>query len=102
MTRDTAMHNTDDDLIIQQFDGNMSVCSLDSISVKVSESCNLSEYPIPVLITQRQPKLCQPDRVSTRVTINHQSKKLSTATQLPIVVNLNPRSIYNKKVSSKL
>ena len=96
------MHNTDDDLIIPQFDGNVSVCSLDSISVKVSESCNLSEYPIPVLITQRQPKLCQPDRVSTRVTINHQSKKLSTATQLPIVVHLNPRSIYNKKSEFKI
>ena len=52
---------------------------------------------IPVIITNRQPTLPQCERVPTRVIINHQSKKLLTATQLPIVINLNPRSVYNKQ-----
>ena len=98
----------DDDQSISQYDGNITISSLDSSILSTNESdinCNMSDSRIPVIITARQPYVHQPDRVQTckkskvsaNITINRKSKKLSTATQLPIVVNLNPRSIYNKK-----
>ena len=53
--------------------------------------------PIPVIINERPPMKNVPDRVPTIVKIKLKSKKVVTASELPVVVNLNPRSIYNKK-----
>ena len=53
--------------------------------------------PIPVIISQRLPKPVFTARTQTIRTIKYNSKKVVTAFQLPVVVNLNPRSIYNKK-----
>ena len=63
----------------------------------------LTPQPIPVLITHRltSSKPCQADRVSANIIIKHSNKKVLIATQLPLVVNLNPRSVYNKKEEFK-
>ena len=50
-----------------------------------------------MLITKRFPVPNVQPRVPTLVRIKQKSKKVLTASQLPVVVNLNPRSIYNKK-----
>ena len=95
-------YSTDDDYVIPQYDGNLTDISLDSSLSSISESdINMSNKSdisfIPVIVTQRLPKESQADRVSANVNIKRQCKKVVTATQLPVVVNLNPRSIYNKK-----
>ena len=99
----------DDDLPIPQFDGNISLVSTDSNNCE-SESVhiNISKYhecndpqPIPVLITERPPKPSLLPRTSAVRVIKYNSKKVVTATQLPIIVNLNPRSVYNKKEEFK-
>ena len=50
-----------------------------------------------MLITKRFPVPNVQPWVPTLVRIKQKSKKVLTASQLPVVVNLNPRSIYNKK-----
>ena len=74
-----------------QVDGNMSVSSNRS---SVSE--NVSECKIPVQISlHRKPKI-QSDRLtSSRKTIKRKNNVLK-ALELPKVMNINPRSIYNK------
>ena len=99
-------YSTDDDYVIPQYDGNLTDISLDSSLSSISESdINMSNKSdisfIPVIVTQRLPKESQADRVSANVNIKRQCKKVVTATQLPVVVNLNPRSIYNKKEEFK-
>ena len=52
---------------------------------------------IPVWITNREEFKQFSARVPTRNNITiKRSNKLLTAVQLPVVVNLNPRSVYNK------
>ena len=87
-------NNNDDDLPIPQYDGNV---TLDSDYE--SESDN---YPIPVIITNSRPsKLCVSPRKTCNIPVRYQSKKVFTATQLPVIVNLNPRSVYNKRQEFK-
>ena len=56
---------------------------------------------IPVLITDRTTAPSVPKRKPCNITIKR-SNKLLEAVQLPIVVNLNPRSIYNKAEEFKI
>jgi hypothetical protein len=80
----------DDDLPIPQYDGNM---TLDSISENEREN-----YSIPVIVSATRPaKLSASPRKTANISIKYKSKTVFTATQLPVVVNLNPRSVYNKK-----
>ena len=51
--------------------------------------------PIPTVINNRPQKINPHRRKSTLITIKR-SNKLLTAVQMPVVVNLNPRSLYNK------
>ena len=75
-------------------DGDM---SLEPIDISNSERDD-REYSIPVMISaQRQSKVCEFRGKSANIVINHRSRKVMTANQMPVVVNLNPRSIYNKK-----
>jgi exonuclease III len=57
---------------------------------------------IPVIVYADRPaKPCvSPQKTANRV-IRFQCKKVYTATQLPVIVNLNPRSVYNKKKEFK-
>ena len=88
-------------MLIPQFDGNISISTNDSC---VSETCDnlIAHNPIPVIITTtRLPKFNESRPASSNIVINHCSKKVQTANQLPVIVNLNPRSIYNKKEEFK-
>ena len=104
---------SDDDILpIGQFDG----CN-DSISSNESETLNSISYPIPVLISNQflnqknsqvgttfpasTPRFrCQNSKKSKIKqgylrTIKRSNKTLQ-ALELPTVINLNPRSVYNK------
>ena len=59
-----------------------------------------SDSSIPVIITNRTAAHYVPKRKSSNITIKR-SNKLLAAVQLPVVVNLNPRSIYNKREEFK-
>ena len=84
----------DDDLPIPQFDGNL---TLDSVCESETEN-----NPIPVIISTCRPhKPCVSPRKTANITVRCQSKKVFTASQLPVIVNLNPRSVYNKKKEFK-
>ena len=84
----------DDDLPIPQYDGNM---TLDSISENEREN-----YSIPVIVSATRPaKPSVSPRNTANISIKYKSKKVFTATQLPVIVNLNPRSVYNKKKEFK-
>ena len=90
----TPHTNIEDDPIIPQFDGNISVSSIDS--------CEDETNIIPVIISSvRQPKLNQTRGPPSNKVIKYNSKKVLTASKLPVVVNLNPRSVYNKKEEFK-
>ena len=96
----------DDGLDIPQYDGNVTMDS-DNYNSE-SEYNDLSFHhncttpqPIPVIIKPRQPRATQSYRVSANTIIKHSDKKVLTATQLPKVVNLNTRSVYNKKEEFK-
>ena len=100
----------DDDLDIPQYDGNVSIESLYSsynseneLNCSLIQNYWLTPQPIPVIITHRLTSIkpCQADRVSANIIIKHSNKKVLIATQLPLVVNLNPRSVYNKKEEFK-
>ena len=75
---------------IMQYDGNISLSS--SLSSEHSDV-----RTIPVIISNRPAK---PENNRKAEKLNNirikRSNKLLTAVQLPVVVNLNPRSIYNK------
>ena len=82
---------------IYQVDGNI---SLDSSTI--SEDSSFSSQPdtgsIPVIITRCRPaKPNVQSRKTANTVIICQNKKVFTATQLPTVINLNPRSVYNKR-----
>ena len=81
-------------IAIPQFDGNISLASLDCS--EISEECEESQK-IPVVIFERPPSQIKEPRVPTIIKINQKSKKVLVANHLPVIVNLNPRSIYNKK-----
>ena len=86
--------DNDDDLLIPQFDGNL---TLDS----ECES-EIENNPIPVIISTCRPqKPCVSTRKTANIPVRCQSKKVFTASQLPVIVNLNPRSVYNKKKEFK-
>jgi hypothetical protein len=53
--------------------------------------------PIPVIVFERLPKPVSAPRTSANRVIKYNSKKVATASQLPVIVNLNPRSVYKKK-----
>ena len=93
-------HKSSEDLEIPQLDGNISVCSIDSSDDENSENEN---YVIPVIITSvRLPKANLDSRGPPgNIVIKHKSRKVLAATRLPVVVNLNPRSVYNKKEEFK-
>ena len=91
----TPHSNIEDNPNIPQFDGNVSISSTDS--------CEYDDNPIPVIISSvRQPKLNITRGSSSITVIKYNSKKVLTASKLPVVVNLNPRSIYNKKEEFKI
>ena len=81
-------------ITIPQFDGNISLASLDCSEIR--EECEESQK-IPVVIFERPPSQIKEPRVPTIIKINQKSKKVLVANHLPVIVNLNPRSIYNKK-----
>ena len=84
----------DDDLLIPQYDGNVTLESEYDIERESNH--------IPVIITATRPtKPSVSPRNTANIPIKYQSKKVFTATQLPVVVNLNPRSVYNKKKEFK-
>ena len=90
-----------DDLPIPQYDGNMSLESSETESGDENVSQNVSKT-IPVIVTSsRLPKPNVTRGLPANVNIKHFSKKVLTATQLPVIVNLNPRSVYNKKEEFK-
>ena len=76
-----------DENIIPQFDGNISI---DELSIEESQK-------IPVVIFERPSYQIKEPRVPVIRKIITTSKKVLVANQLPVVVNLNPRSIYNKQ-----
>ena len=89
----------EDDQPIPQIDGNLSLGSMDlsNSESELSNDKNQNNF-IPVIISEnRLPKSSEDRGVSANIVINHSSKKVITATQMPVVVNLNPRSVYNKK-----
>ena len=74
---------------IPQYDGNLTSESMES---------EIYTNPIPVIISTNRPaKPLVSPRLSANIPVKYQSKKVFSATQLPVVVNLNPRSVYNKK-----
>ena len=79
---------------IVQIDGNISLntSNFSDISQLIY---NVENCPIPVIISSRSQLPLPINRKPCLVTIKR-SNKLLAAVQLPIVVNLNPRSIYNK------
>ena len=98
----TPLIDHEDDQPIPQFDGNLSIGSIDSSDSESELSNDLKNNSIPVIISdQRLPKSREPRGVSANIVINHRSKKVTTAAQMPVIVNLNPRSVYNKKEEFK-
>ena len=87
---------SDDDLLIPQYDGNITIESLNQ-SRCASNSKSDDYQPIPVIISERLPKPISSPRTSANRVIRYNSKKVATASSLPVLVNLNPRSIYKKK-----
>lgn len=93
----------DDDQNIPQYDGNVTLdlsCLSESERLdgqSLSDDNCTTPQSIPVIITPRQPVPVQSGRLSANTVIRQNSKKVVTATQLPLVINLNPRSVYNKK-----
>ena len=78
---------------IPQVDGNVSFLN--------STVCSVIDEKIPVIITNRISKQKPQKRISSNKVIKR-SNKLLAAVHLPVVVNLNPRSIYNKVEEFKI
>ena len=109
------MYENDDDQPIPQYDGNISLESNEDNNFS-NDSKNLESFNeiepnaesenepvpqlIPVIVTAtRQPNPNLFRGPSPNVRINHRGKKVVTASQLPVIVNLNPRSVYNTLIS---
>ena len=94
-------YNVDDDPIIPQYDGKVTIDSLNSSVNIQSES---TPKPIPVIISENRDYVAS--NISSQRNSQAQSKpnirtirrsnKCLQALELPTVVNLNPRSVYNK------
>ena len=96
------IQSNDDNLPIPQYDGNVTLDYLDNESESFTNHSDNGPSPIPVIITTtRSTKPIFSPRPSANITVKYCSKKVFTASQLPIVVNLNPRSVYNKKEEFK-
>ena len=78
---------------IPQVDGNVSFLN--------STVCSVIHEKIPVIITNRISKQKPQKRISSNKVIRR-SNRLLAAVHLPVVVNLNPRSIYNKVEEFKI
>ena len=77
---------------IPNLDGNISICSNDSEFNNVSQS-----NTIPVHITNRPNHHNQIRNQNSKNNITiKRSNKLLQALNLPVVLNVNPRSVYNK------
>ena len=88
---------------IVQIDGNVSLdTSISSETSSMSISSPGEIFSIPVLITNRGPKPPPENRKPLDNITVKRSNKLLAAVQLPVVVNLNPRSIYNKTDEFKM
>ena len=94
-------YNVDDDPIIPQYYGNVTIDSLNSSVNIQSES---TPKTIPVIISENRDYVasnissqrnCQAQPKPNIKTIKRSNKCLQ-ALELPTVVNLNPRSVYNK------
>jgi hypothetical protein len=94
-------YNVDDDPIIPQYDGNVTIDSLNSSVNFQSES---TPKTIPVIISENRDYVasnissqrnCQAQPKPNIRTIKRSNQCLQ-ALELPTVVNLNPRSVYNK------
>ena len=81
-----------------QLDGNISLCSENNI-----ESNSETGFKIPIIIFQQRTsaKLSSETRIPVRKTIKR-SNIILQAIELPVVINLNPRSIYNKTEDLKI
>ena len=66
------------------------------------DNCFLYPQSIPFLITERLSKPVPDARTATIRTIRYNSKNVVSASQLPVIVNLNPRSIYKKRNEFKI
>ena len=81
-------------------------CPSVNISISLSDMCqvdgniSMNEFQeqnhIPVLVTKREPSVNQRELRKPVLRRVKRSNKLMEATKLPSVMNLNPRSIYNK------
>ena len=97
----TPLHILDDNPNIPQYDGNVTIVSLSDTESECDQNLSYKYYSdhsdqqIPVIILPRLPVVSQPPRTSANIIIRHNNKKVITASQLPVVINLNPRSIYN-------
>ena len=76
---------------IPQFDGNITSSS----SINTSISSKNTGFPIPVLITTRGFNTKYEQRVPVRKVIKR-NPVIQQAQALPTIMNINPRSIYNK------
>ena len=83
---------TNDNLPIGQYDG----CNDSTISSESDNQCqDFQTHPIPIMISKR----CQaerPQRKQRNLKTIKRSNKALQALDLPTVINLNPRSVYNK------
>ena len=84
----------DDDIsVIGQFDG----CDISIISSDTDEQVQTSPpKPIPVLISSRRDAQPKPVISKRKLRTVKRSNKSIDALELPSVINLNPRSVYNK------
>ena len=84
----------DDDIsVIGQFDG----CDISIISSDTDEQVQTSPpKPIPVLTSSRRDAQPKPAIRKRKVQTVKRSNKSIDALELPSVINLNPRSVYNK------
>ena len=85
--------DTDDDISqIGQLDG----CDISIISSENnSENENFSQK-IPVVISQKRKWLPKPQKKQRKIKTIKRSNKTLQALDLPTIINLNPRSVYNK------
>ena len=63
-----------------------------------TDETNLGNKPIPIVINRRKTTFLQPNKTQNKNNLKtiKRSNKVMQALKLPTVMNLNPRSIYNK------
>ena len=76
---------------ILQYDGNI---SFDDYSLPVNPTTH-GVFSIPVQISERIPKVQCAERISVRKVIKRNNLLLQ-AIDVPSIMNINPRSVYNK------